>query len=414
MPRVVKIIAHERKKADFAYRAHCMYQRCQALQPRWRAISPLRTRSSQVLLASFDIFASLPSVEPHWVPEDAETPTDEQWDAALPAILKEFDLAKRALKVQAARRLVAMLAAAGAPVNAELADKLKAPAAPIKQTSVLGRSSPLVTPSTFQWTSVLRGTVDIGDTADAVTDAEFESVFSQLVAKFCDRRPCFESSHYYPEIYYRNRVCDADVSWPWYPLPAGVAKQVLDVARRAGLPNHQSSEAKLEDLGLIFRCHGCTKIRPLPEWYLLRKGASLESTDETLLPWSRMVRRRLACFHSSPGRVLTVYLPVLGFAVEPCCRRALGCRLEERHAARDPPRDLDLRARPSPTCAGRRVIRLSLSHPCRPALLLSPRPSPSLRSANPPVSVGLAAAYPAFTSSALVPRLFVLRLLRPV
>ncbi|GAA5929196.1 hypothetical protein JCM3775_006762 [Rhodotorula graminis] len=231
-----------------------------ALKPRYEALLALQVGEAHMTFPSWDVFNILPSVEPFWFFEDADT-SDEAWDTALPAIVDEVDVARRVIKIGYARKLVEVFVDAGAPVDAVLVKKLAAPAEPVHSTGALLSSIDQPLEYAHTYGPLVRAIVDLGDTADTVTDAEFDSVFGQLFAWFSHYS--FGAPRRFPEIhaFLRDhwRSALADTAWS---APATLVKQVLNVLKRAGVPNHQSSGDKLSALGPVFECHGCKDQQP--------------------------------------------------------------------------------------------------------------------------------------------------------
>jgi len=256
------------------------------LTPRYDALLALQGGEAHTTFPSWDVFSLLPTVEPFWFFEDADT-SDEAWDAALPVIVEEADIARRVIKVGYARKLVEVLAKAGVPVDAALVKKLEAPAEPVQSTGVLLGTVDGESANDYTHSSLMSAVIDLGDTADAVTDCEFDSVFSQLVAAFSAMsfsRPT--RRHYFPAIHKTLRDAElAAVPGTARALPAKLVKQILDVLERAGLSNEQSSTAKLEALGPVFACHGCLESATSP--FILYRLTALKTQE---LRWNQMVR----------------------------------------------------------------------------------------------------------------------------
>lgn len=265
------------------------------LRPRYIALSrryvELFTAQQGEALPTFpscEVFSTLPHVEPLWVPEGAEM-TDEAWDAALPAILEDVDQARRAVKVGFARRLAGVLAQTRAAVDDVLAKKLEAPAEPVNRTAALLRATSDAHGPGLDFAYSVYGNVaiDLGDTADTVTDAEIEGLFSQLVARFATNGRDGYKHCYFPDVCANDfgHGFTGPVSSSWGPSLT-LVKQVLDVLERTGLSNDRSSEAKLEALGPVFECHWCLSSRQPSEYISPTIPARLKR--EGLL-WSEMV-----------------------------------------------------------------------------------------------------------------------------
>ena len=311
------------------------------LMPRYDALLALQVGEAHTTFPSWDVFSLLPNVEPFWFFEDADT-SDEAWDTALPVIVEEADVAHRVIKVGYARKLVEVLVEAGAPVEEALVKKLEVPAEPVQSTGVLLGTVDGQTAYDYTHSNLMRAVVDLGDTADAVTDREFDSVFSQLVAVFSvmnASRPA--SLHPFPAIHevLRSHIGSAlakDANFP----PAPVVKQTLDILKRAGLPNDQSSTAKLEALGPVFSCHACPRIASHSRLF---GRVSMPAADA--LGWNDVVRPA-----ASPRTVSLPTRQVLTFLArctgDPRCPGA-HARLFHGQTPRDPPHDVDLPARPS-------------------------------------------------------------------
>ncbi|GAA5907399.1 hypothetical protein JCM8208_007175 [Rhodotorula glutinis] len=261
-PKIIEHVEAEKANRLCHERMQQMHGRLDALKPRYEALHALQVDEAHTTFPSWTVFSLLPSVEPFWFFDDADT-SDEAWDTALPVIVEEVDIARRVIKVGYARKLVEVFVEAGAPVDAALVKKLEAPTEPIQSSGVL--IGTLEGESVYNYThhNLMRATIDLGDTAVAVTDGEFDGVFSQLVAAFSvvgytriRSRQHFPAVHESLRSIGRSAVADSATS-----LPATLVKQILDVLKRAGLPNDQSSTAKLEALGPVFTCHNCHRGR---------------------------------------------------------------------------------------------------------------------------------------------------------
>ncbi|GAA6047735.1 hypothetical protein JCM3770_001751 [Rhodotorula araucariae] len=284
-----KVIEHvERQQSERFVRERVMrlHDRRSALRKRYDALLGAQDGEAHTTFPSFDVFSQLPSVEPLWVPEDTGTLSDDEWAAAHPAILKDVDTARRVIKVGYARALVRALTSAGAPVDVALADKLQAPLEQSSPTSVLLDGFGDLT---GHYCDIKRGRIDLGDTAASVTDTEFDSIFSQLVSAFALPRSYTSMPlmplYGFPEVHAKLRdaaqtglALDAD-----YLLMSELMKQQLDILKRAKLPNHRSSEAKLAALGSVFKCHKCAESR-LSGW-LGRHVGNLKDS----LTWSEVI-----------------------------------------------------------------------------------------------------------------------------
>ena len=221
---------------------------------------------------TYSIFDSLPTFEPLWLPEGAIA-ADEQWAAALPAILNEVELARRAIKIGYARELVKALVQAGAPVDAALVEKLEpSHTAAVRPIGVLRDATK--DEILFRYSA---SHLDLGDTADDVSDAELDALFSRLVASFLWGGPYKKKLEPFPAVHgaLRGQGRSADVLSTAVPT-AMFVKQVLDIIKRAGLPDHWSSLAKLEALGPVFECHGCDPLRLNYMFFGREQGPILE------------------------------------------------------------------------------------------------------------------------------------------
>ncbi|GAA5854746.1 hypothetical protein JCM9279_007013 [Rhodotorula babjevae] len=239
-------------------------QRCKArhaaLRPRYDHLLAAQQGDAHVTFPSYSIFNSLPSVEPFWVPDDVEA-TDAEWSAALPAILAEVDLARRAIKVGYARQLVKNLAETDAPVDAVLASKLTLPpGGPVRPIGVLLEAASAG--NNYHMLSYLgTSSLDLADTADGVRDADFDGLFSRLVAYFWLRQHHHKKLAHFPAVHAAHRDENRSaVASSGVQLNVLLAKQILDVLKRTGLPDHVSSLAKLEALGSEFSCHRCLAV----------------------------------------------------------------------------------------------------------------------------------------------------------
>ncbi|GAA5908319.1 hypothetical protein JCM8208_000376 [Rhodotorula glutinis] len=244
---------------------------------------------------SLYVFSTLPSVEPFWVPEGAPW-SDDEWAAALPAVLDELNRTRRAVKIGYARHVVEGLVAAGAPVDAALVKKLDKPAEPICLTAALLGAVSLDRPPRripahlqvllYKYKKFADSKVDLGDVAESVSSAELDGVLSTLVAKFSHvgTKPGADL-HPYPDILlYEREHRRSGLAGPRMLPQTALIEQQLDVLERVGLPNHRSSEAKLEALGPVFECHGCPQARV----YYVRMVGPREPDVE--LSWSQMIK----------------------------------------------------------------------------------------------------------------------------
>ncbi|BGP45526.1 hypothetical protein JCM10450v2_001345 [Rhodotorula kratochvilovae] len=259
-----KVITHvERQKSERLVRERMkrLRERRNAFRPRYNALLDAQDGEAHTTFPSFDVFSVLPSVEALWVPDDSELVTDEEWDAALPAIIEDVDTARRVIKVGFARYIVRTLAKTDAPVDTGLVQKLEAPAEAINPTSVLLSSFGDTTMG--YWGDLERGKIDLGDTAESVSDAEFDSLFSQLICKFAYQTYTSKTLHAFPEVH--AKLHDANQtglpSLTSELLFAQLMRQQLDVLKRTKLSNDRASEAKLERLGAVFKCHRCAEAR---------------------------------------------------------------------------------------------------------------------------------------------------------
>ncbi|GAA5929189.1 hypothetical protein JCM3775_006759 [Rhodotorula graminis] len=286
-PKIIEAMESEKASRLYRERLQQLGGRLAALKPRYEALLALQVGEAQTTFPSWSIFHTLPSVEPFWFFEDADS-SDEAWDTTLPAIVDEVDLARRVIKVGYARKLVEVFVDAGAPVDAVLVKKLEAPAEPVQSTGVLfstieGESAYYA----YGQRNIRGAVVDLGDTADAVTDAEFDSIFGQLVASFTVvsyTRPIRRS--HFPDVHglLRDNGVSA-VPDAAKVLPATLIKQMLNVLKRAGLPNDRSSTAKLEALGPVFACHGCSEALARSSLVFARMNA----VQAQVLGWNQIV-----------------------------------------------------------------------------------------------------------------------------
>ncbi|GAA5855791.1 hypothetical protein JCM9279_003322 [Rhodotorula babjevae] len=260
-PKIIEHVMGEKASRLCRERMGQLHNRLVALKPRYEALLAIQVGEAYTTFPSWDVFSLLPTVEPFWFFEDADS-SDETWDTALPVIVEEVDLARRAIKVGYARKLVEVLVEAGAPVDEALVKKLEAPVEPIQSSGVLLSTIDGESAYDYMHRNLMRAVVDLGDTADAVTDRDFDDVFGQLVSGLpviTFSRPT--SRHHFPAIHEVLRsdggsALAKDASF----LPPVLVKQMLDILKRAGLPNDQSSTAKLEALGPVFSCHACPKL----------------------------------------------------------------------------------------------------------------------------------------------------------
>ncbi|BGP37436.1 hypothetical protein JCM10449v2_001342 [Rhodotorula kratochvilovae] len=259
-----KVITHvERQKSERLVRERMkrLRERRNAFRPRYNALLDAQDGEAHTTFPSFDVFSVLPSVEALWVPDGAELVTDEEWDAALPAVIEDVGTARRVIKVGFARYIVHTLAKTDAPVDTGLVKKLEAPAEAIIPTSVL--LAGFGDTNMGYWGDLERGRIDLGDTADSVSDAEFDSLFSQLICKFAYQTYTSKTLHAFPEVHAKLR----DANQTGLPsltselLFAQLMRQQLDVLKRTKLSNDRASEAKLERLGAVFKCHRCAEAR---------------------------------------------------------------------------------------------------------------------------------------------------------
>ncbi|GAA5913580.1 hypothetical protein JCM8208_003978 [Rhodotorula glutinis] len=255
-----------------------IWRRHDALKPRYSVLRSTGDDELRLSVPSWANFRLLPSVENLWIPE-RDVVSDEQWQAALPSVLADLDTARRVLKVGYARQIVQSLIGSGAVTDSSLVDKLQQPKHVRKASGTLfgeadfGEVGRVERHFAFVFSDGPDGFLDFGDTADGVNEAD--------LGPAGDARPLRT-----PSVQF--------------------VRQQLDVLKRAGLPNHRSSIAKLEELGPVFECHGCDADG---------KSGSLS--------WSEMVHH--ACkFHND------IY--------------AASDNNRPAHRSRDPPLDLDIPA----------------------------------------------------------------------
>ncbi|GAA5929097.1 hypothetical protein JCM3775_006735 [Rhodotorula graminis] len=280
-----KIVEHveAQKKRRIAIEtvSRCLI-RHEAVQRRHELLFAAEKGDAYLTFPSSSIFDALPSVEPFWVPEGA-TSTDDEWAAALPAIRDEVKLARRAIKVGYARKIVKVLVDAGAPIDAALVKKLEpSETAPVRPIGVLRDAAENSGMARFGFPIL-----DLADTADDVGDAEFDALFSRLSATFLSSKYYDPKLEHYPDIHrvLRDDRRAADVSDAVLPAVCFV-KEVLDILERTGLPDDRSSRLKLEQLGPVFRCHGCGPA--ILVYHYLGRGPRASDGCEDLY-WSEMM-----------------------------------------------------------------------------------------------------------------------------
>ncbi|GAA5913620.1 hypothetical protein JCM8208_003993 [Rhodotorula glutinis] len=248
-----------------------IWRRHDALRPRYSFMRSTGNDQIRLSIPSWANFRLLPSVERLWVPE-GDVVSDEQWQAALPSILADLDTARRVLKVGYARHLVQSLVGAGAISDASLVDKLEKPEKPLKPTGILFDATDFGDFGAFarferemdrMYSDGPDGFLDFGDMADGVDEADLDALLSQAVATFIHAGSGEQATLVpHPDIVRKldeyGGFQPEDISGD-QPQPPSVqfVQQQLDVLKRAGLPNHRSSIAKLEELGPVFECYGC-------------------------------------------------------------------------------------------------------------------------------------------------------------
>ncbi|GAA5907307.1 hypothetical protein JCM8208_007150 [Rhodotorula glutinis] len=285
-PKIIEYAESQKKRRVDRETANRCRIRHDAVRARYKVLLAAENGDAYLTFPAFSIFDSLPSVEPLWVPEGA-TSTDEQWAAALPAILDEVELARRAIKIGYARKLVTLLADAGAPVDAKLAEKLEpSKVEPVQPIGVLREAVDSVmsrygTPK-----------LDLTDMADEVSDVELDALFSRLIAVFLSGGFYEKKFHHFPAIHeaLRDESRAADVSSALLPSVLFV-KQVLDILKRTGLPDHPSSRTKLEALGPVFECHGCGPAAVMYSYFQRRAPRASHGSEN--LYWSEMMEHAL-------------------------------------------------------------------------------------------------------------------------
>ncbi|GAA5998012.1 F-box protein [Rhodotorula paludigena] len=276
-----------------------MRSRREALKPRYDALLLSQTAGEDHdTFPSFDIFVSLPVVEPFWVPDD-QTFTDDEWNAAIPTFSDDVDRARRAIKVGYARRVVETLAKAGKPVDKVLADKFVAPEWPRSESL----QDKIESSYLFGSFSVARTNFD--DSASTVTDAEFDSLFSNAIARFhCGAYSCI-ARHRFPHAHAHARGHDfSGLASPVALIPPLVQQQ-LAVLDRLGIPDDGSAEDELDKRGAIFSCHHCFEARRSVQhnWFL---GAPVTSVRNTGLTWSE-IRQHTDHYHFEMYRATYSY-----------------------------------------------------------------------------------------------------------
>lgn len=266
-----------------------MRARYNALKPRYEALLSTQHGLAHTTFPSYSVFSTLPSVEPLWVPEGA-APTEDEWGAALPAILKEVDTARRVIKVGYARRFVNAVAEVEALVDAALVGKLEEPGEPVRPTGILLRSAAVADETAYASYDYFGKTIDLGDTADTATDDELGGLLNQLVARFaCGGGFYNKGLEHYPEAHGRLRDSHCTGLAEFSTSPSLVLiRQELDILERAGLPNDRSSMAKLEGLGPVFECYGCDVNPRLRPFYPQTLVAAVFKSKALL--WSEAVR----------------------------------------------------------------------------------------------------------------------------
>ncbi|GAA5929056.1 hypothetical protein JCM3775_006721 [Rhodotorula graminis] len=273
-----------------------IWRRHDALKLRYSIMRSTGDDEPGLSFPSWSNFRLLPSVESLWVPE-GDVVSDEQWQAALPSILVDLVTARRVLKVVYARGLVGPLVAGGALSDSSLVDKLKKPEAPLKPTGALFFEADLgsfdrrrqLYSRMYMYGPV--GFLDFGDTADGVDEAELDALLSQAVATFIGissgvRATLVPYSDIAPKL---DEYCGSGGYTSFDDLfqapSVRLVQEQLAVLKRAGLPNHRSSIAKLEELGPVFECHGCDAALPRSA----RRSDRRVVVKSTSLSWSEMV-----------------------------------------------------------------------------------------------------------------------------
>ncbi|KPV77093.1 uncharacterized protein RHOBADRAFT_52048 [Rhodotorula graminis WP1] len=283
-PKIIEHVEAQKKRRIASETASRCRIRHAAVQGRYELLLAAEKGEAYLTFPSPSMFAALPSVEPFWVPEGA-TLTDDAWAAALPAILDEVKLARRAIKVGYARNIVKVLVEAGAPIAAALVKKLEpSETAPVRPIGVLRDAAENHDMVRFGFSSL-----DLADTADHVGDAELDALFSRLSATFLSTKYNDSKLEHFPDIHrvLRDNRRAADVSDAVLPTVCFV-KEVLDILKRTSLPDDRSSRRKLERLGPVFRCHGCDPERLDYDPFYFGRGARASDRSENLY-WSDMM-----------------------------------------------------------------------------------------------------------------------------
>ncbi|KPV77105.1 uncharacterized protein RHOBADRAFT_42316 [Rhodotorula graminis WP1] len=248
-----------------------IWRRHDALKLRYSIMRSTGDDEPGLSFPSWSNFRLLPSVESLWVPE-GDVVSDEQWQAALPSILVDLVTARRVLK-------------------------LKKPEAPLKPTGALFFEADLgsfdrrrqLYSRMYMYGPV--GFLDFGDTADGVDEAELDALLSQAVATFIGissgvRATLVPYSDIVPML---DKYCGSGGYTSFdglFQAPSvRLVQEQLAVLKRAGLPNHRSSIAKLEELGPVFECHGCDAALPRSA----RRSHLRVVVKSTSLSWSEMV-----------------------------------------------------------------------------------------------------------------------------
>ncbi|GAA5858023.1 hypothetical protein JCM9279_002504, partial [Rhodotorula babjevae] len=182
--RKVERVANELRRAA-SERSWATRRRHEVVRRRYMALLQAQQGEAHVTWPSFAIFHLLPTVETYWI-GDAASDSEDDWTTDLPAILAEVDVARRAIKVGFARAIVDTLVVSDAHVDQSLVDNFARPPQPIRPIGSYLRS--VAIPDDHYLKSIFEAdlcvSLDLGDTAAGVSDAELDGLFSHPTAAF--------------------------------------------------------------------------------------------------------------------------------------------------------------------------------------------------------------------------------------
>lgn len=258
--------------------------------------------------STFPLFAQwvhLPQVQQFWKMEQPLPLDDASWTAAQPALDEDTDKARRAIKLDYARRIVAALQSAGASVSENVAAALAVPALPPSDLKKLALHDPNVPGS---W-SLSQRPLDLEHLAPSISDADLATLFAHPAALFtCTRYMCRPLLPY-PDIHEHlvneqslGTATDAGGSAPSAVLSSSLVREIVrfmhvDLPKGegevgvAGGVHEKEPVQELQNRGAVFGCGLCSGTA----WPSYVPAA--ESASE--LTWGEMVRRSSGSLCSS-------------------------------------------------------------------------------------------------------------------